>query len=216
MKRLLTTLVILFTLTLTLHAAELSFSGDASLVSTYVWRGVTQFNGAAMQGTGEVGYGILSVGYWISTMQGEFAVETDPYIGLSLPTGPVESSIGATLYSYDFFKHAGAQVYEVFASAGYGPVGVSFFYTPAQDEPGIDDALYWIDISAGTAVLGADVSATLSFGNYSAATEGDSATNLLLSAAKAVTDDLSVSWNWNVALADGTDNVFFMSASYGF
>jgi len=84
-------------------AAELSFSGDASLVSTYVWRGVTQFNGAAMQGTAEFGYGALAVGYWISTMSGPAAVETDPYIGLTLPTGPIESSVGATVYSYDFF-----------------------------------------------------------------------------------------------------------------
>ena len=76
MKRLTVLLLILLSLTLSAQAAELSFSGDATLVSTYVWRGVTQFNGAAMQGTGEIGYGILAVGYWISTMQGDVAVET--------------------------------------------------------------------------------------------------------------------------------------------
>ena len=216
MKRLTTILLIFLVMAFAAQTAELSFSGDATLVSTYVWRGVTQFQGAAMQGTGELGYGILSVGYWISTMQDGFAVETDPYIGLSLPTGSVETSVGATLYSYDFFKYPGAQVYEVFASAGYGPVGVSFFYTPTQDEPGIEEALYWVDISAGTALMGADLSATLSLGNYSALSSDESATNLLLSAGKSVTDAISVSWNWNVALSDGPDNAFFMSASYGF
>jgi len=169
-----------------------------------------------MQGTGEVGIGILSVGYWISTMQGTYAVETDPYIGVSLPTGSIETSVGATIYSYDFFEHAGATVYEVFASAGYGPVGVSFYYTPTQDEPGIDEALYWVDISAGTAFMGADLSATLSFGNYSAIAYDESATNLLLSAGKSITDAVSMSWNWNIALSDGPNNAFFMTASYGF
>ena len=216
MKRLAAILIMILALTFATHAAELSFSGDATLVSTYVWRGITQFNGAAMQGTAEVGYGVLAVGYWISTMQNEFAVETDPYIGVSLPTGPVETSVGATLYSYDFFAHPEAQVYEIFASAGYGPVGVSFFYTPTQDEPGIEDALYWIDISAGTSVLGADVSATLSLGNYSAVSSEDSATNLLLSAGKSITDAVSVSWNWNIELSDGPNNAFFMTAGYGF
>ncbi|MBN1481396.1 hypothetical protein EH223_03390 [candidate division KSB1 bacterium] len=218
MNKVATSLLILLTFVVHMQAAELSFSGDATLTSTYVWRGVTQFNGAAMQGTGEISYGILSMGYWISTMQGDYdyAVETDPYIGVSLPTGPVETSIGGTIYSYDFFEHAGATVYEMFVSAGYGPLGLSFFYTPTQEEPGIDDALYWTELSAGVAVLGADVSATLSFGNYSAVSKQDAATNLLLSAGKSVTEAISVSWNWNIALSEGPNNAFFMIASYGF
>jgi len=197
-------------------AAELSFSGDASLVSTYVWRGVTQFNGAAMQGTAEIGYGALAVGYWISTMGGPMAVETDPYIGLTLPTGPIETSVGATVYSYDFFAKKGYTVYEVFASAGFGPFGVSFYYTPIQDGPGVTDALYWIEASAGSSFMGADVSATLSFGNYSATAADERAGNLLLSASKLLSESFAVSWNWNIALTDGPGNVFFMGLAHSF
>lgn len=208
------TLVLMFAIGGT--AAELSFSGDASLVSTYVWRGVTQFNGAAMQGTAEVGYGALAIGYWISTMGGPMAAETDPYIGLTLPTGPIETSVGATVYSYDFFAKKGYTVYEVFASAGFGPLGVSLYYTPTQDDPGVTDALYWVEVSAGSSVMGADVSATLSFGNYSALSTDESASNLLLSASKAVSEAIAVSWNWNIALTDGPGNAFFMGLSHAF
>ena len=197
-------------------AAELSFSGDASLVSTYVWRGVTQFNGAAMQGTAEFGYGALAVGYWISTMSGPAAVETDPYIGLTLPTGPIESSVGATVYSYDFFAKKGYTVYEVFASAGFGPLGVSFYYTPTQDDPGVTDALYWLEVSATSSLMGADLSATMSFGNYSAVSTNERASNLLLTASKSVSESIAVSWNWNVALSNGPGNAFFMGLARAF
>ena len=142
MKKMMTILIMILALTMTIQAAELGFSGDATLVSTYVWRGITQFNGAAMQGTAEFSYGALAVGYWISTMQGGVAVETDPYVGVSLPTGPVETSIGATIYSYHFFARQEYTVYEVFASAGYGPVRASFYYTPKQNEV---DGVYVVD-----------------------------------------------------------------------
>lgn len=216
MKKVATGFLILLTFGFKSFASEVSFSGDATLTSTYVWRGVTQFYGAAMQGTAEISYGMLSLGYWISTMQGDFAVETDPYIGLKLPTGPVDISVGGTVYSYDFFAHAGATVYEFYISAGYEPFGISFFYTPTQKEPGIDEALYWIDLSAGAIAFGTDVGATFSFGNYSAVSKKDAATNLLLSAGKSVSEALSVSWNWNIALSEGLNNTFFMTARYDF
>lgn len=220
MKRMMTVLIMVLALTMTINAAELGFSGDATLVSTYVWRGINQFNGAAMQGTAELSYGALAVGYWISTMQGGVAVETDPYVGVSLPTGPVETSIGATIYSYDFFARQEYTVYEIFASAGYGPVSASFYYTPKQNEVDgvyvVDEAVYWLELMAGTSVLGADLAATLGLGSYSAASADDSVTNLLLTAGKSVSDAVAVSWNWNVALSDGLDNTFFMTASYGF
>ena len=44
----------------------------------------------------------------------------------------------------------------------------------------------------------------------------ESATNLLLSAGKSVSEEIFISWNWNVALSDGPENVFFLSGSYSF
>ena len=220
MKRITAILVMVLALTMAVQAAEIGFSGDATLVSTYVWRGKTQFEGAAMQGTAEFSYGALAVGYWISTMQGGVAVETDPYIGVSLPTGPIESAIGATIYSYDFFERQEYTVYELFVSAGYGPVSASFYYTPKQNEVDgayvVEDAVYWIEVGAGTTLLGADLAATLGLGSYSAPASDENVTNLLLTAGKSVSDAVSVSWNWNIAISETLDNMFFMTASYGF
>ncbi|MBN1561237.1 hypothetical protein JW998_13375 [candidate division KSB1 bacterium] len=202
------------------QAAELGFSGDVSLVSTYVWRGVTQFNGAAMQGTAEFSYGNLSVGMWNSSMQGEFSVETDPYIGLSLPTGPLETSIGAILYGYDFFTSPGS-IYEIYAAAAYGPASLVFNFTPEQQD-GEVPSVYWLELAAATSFVGAEWSAGLGYGSYSDWTYSgdtpDAVATLLLSASKSLTEALSVSWNYALPLNDDDDlsNVFFFAIGYGF
>jgi hypothetical protein len=173
-----------------------------------------------MQGTAEFSYGIVSVGMWSSSMQGDIAVETDPYIGVALPTGPVETSVGATIYSYDFFTTPGS-VYEIFASAGYGPGSVSFYFTPEQQD-GDQASVYWLELAAGGSVMGADLSAGLGFGTYSDWTytgeDPEAVATLLLSASKSVTENLSVSWNYAYPLSDDDDlgNVFFFTAGYGF
>ncbi len=109
-----------------------------------------------------------------------------------------------------FLQKKGYTVYEVFASAGFGPLGVSFYYTPTQDDPGVTDALYWLEVSATSSLMGADLSATMSFGNYSAVSTNERASNLLLTASKSVSESIAVSWNWNVALSNGPGNAFFM------
>ncbi|MBN1465849.1 hypothetical protein JXA02_08820 [candidate division KSB1 bacterium] len=220
MKRNAPLILIFLAFALATQAADIGFSGDVTMVSTYVWRGVTQFHGAAMQGTAEVSSGVLSVGLWSSSWHGEFAVETDPYIGLSLPTGQVETSLGATLYGYDFFTGPGS-IYEVYASAGYGPASLAFYYTPEQQD-GDQPDVYWLELAGAASWIGADWSAGLGYGTYSNwnfdGDAPDAVMTLLLSATKSVTDDLAVSWNYALPLSDDQDlsNVFFFTLGYGF
>jgi uncharacterized protein (TIGR02001 family) len=208
-------------------AAEIGFSGDVTLVSTYVWRGIKQFDGAALQSTGAFSYGPLTVGLWMSSFNGVVPVETDPYVSVALPTGEIETSLGAALFSYDFFSKREYSVYELSASAAYGPFSGNFYFVPKQEFTKdnetvqlVPDALYWIELAAGTTFKGADLSATLSYGTYSAffTTGGaeKTATNLLLSAGKDFTENIAVSWNWGIALDDYTDNIFFLRAGYAF
>ena len=219
MKKFTTGLAIIF-LSLTLFSsayAEIGFSGDATVVSTYFWRGVKQFDGSAMQGTAEFSKSSVAVGFWVSSMADGIAVETDPYFSISLPTGSVESSIGGTIYTYDFFAKEEYTVYEIFGSAAFGPASASFYYTPEQQDGDIE-SVYWLELGLGTTKCGADLSATLGYGSYSAfmSPEDDKVATLLLSAGKSVSDNVDVSWNWIAGLSDGMDNGFFLSASYGF
>ena len=153
-------------------------------------------------------------------MQGEFTVETDPYIGLLLPTGLVETSVGAAIYSYDFFTSPGS-VYEVYASAAYGPASIAFYFTPEQQDGDVP-SVYWLELAAATSLVGAEWGAGLGYGSYSNWTYSgdtpDAVVTLLLSASKSVTEALSVGWNYALPLSDDDDlsNVFFFTASYGF
>jgi len=212
-----TTILLLFlALSLSAQAADIGFAGDVTGVSTYVWRGVKQFDGASLQGTAEFSYGIVSVSYWIAGLNWEeVPVETDYYIGVSLPTGPVETSAGATLYSFDHFAKAEYTVYEIYASLGLGPASLGFFYSPSQDN--LDESVYWLELGGGTTFKGADLSATLGYGTYSnfVNDSDDAVATLLLGAGKTM-GDFAVSWNWAVGLSEGMSNTFYLSAGYGF
>jgi hypothetical protein len=197
--------------------AEVGFSGDATVVSTYFWRGVKQFNGAALQGTAEFAHGPLAFGYWTSSMGETYAVETDPYISLALPTGQIESSVGATIYSYDFFAKEEYTVYEVFGSVGVGPISASYYFAPEQQDGDIE-SVYWLEVGCESAACGADLGATFGYGSYSAfmSPKEDAVASVLLSASKAVSEEVAVSWNWILGVNDGMDNGFYLSAAYGF
>ena len=208
-------LILLLLAVLAGSAVAVEFSGDVTGVSTYVWRGVKQFDGVAMQGTASLTSGPVTVGFWSSTMHGPMEVETDPFVEVGLPTGDISTAVGATLYSYDFFAKSEYNVYEVYGGLGYGPAGVTFFYTPEQEN--MDESVYWLQVSGGTELLGADVGATLGYGTYSSSTD-DAVTTLTLSAGKSVSDNVAVSWNYSIGISDddNLENIFFMTAGFGF
>ncbi|MDZ7371981.1 MAG: hypothetical protein ONB12_12515 [candidate division KSB1 bacterium] len=220
-------LIFLSTMLVQTYAAEIGFSGDVSLVSTYVFRGLKQFEGAALQSTAEFSYGPITGGLWMSSFNGPLVVENDPYVTLTLPTGDFETQLGVTLYSYDFFARREYTVYELSAGFGYGPFSFGAYYLPAQsykkDLQTIDlvsDPLYWLEIGAETTFKGAELSAQLGAGTYSAYfTTGNNEKSticLLLGIGKKLNEHIAVRWNWNLALDEYTENCFFLSAGYTF
>jgi uncharacterized protein (TIGR02001 family) len=212
-------------------ARDISFTGDITGVSTYVWRGVKQNNGTALQSTADFAYGALSVGLWMSSIDfgGDTETETDPYVSLSLPTGAMETSIGVTIYSYDLFSTFNSDAdaeYELFANAGTGALSLSGYFVPDQSstKSNLNDSQYWLELSINKTTAGADLSAKLGYGTYSSKflTEPngnelkDPVTHLVLSAAKTVNKSLSVNWNYSIGFDDAMEDIFWLGCSFGF
>ncbi|HPG41818.1 MAG TPA: hypothetical protein PLP19_21145 [bacterium] len=207
-------------------AAKVSFAGDVTGVSTYVWRGVKQYSGPALQGTAAFNAGPVLFGLWTSSMSaGDIEVETDPYLEVALPTGSVASSLGVTVYSYDLFEAFNADAdyeYEIYGKAGYGPAGLAAFFVPGQSstENTPNESDYWLELSGKTTLAGADLGLVFGYGTYSArylaTPKKDAVSILVLSAGKGLTENTSVKWNYSLALDDDMDNCFWMTAGYGF
>ncbi|NIA29564.1 MAG: hypothetical protein GWP06_06575 [Actinobacteria bacterium] len=208
-------------------AQGMSFSGDVTGVSTYVWRGVKQYNGAALQGTASFGFKSLSFGVWTSSINfgDDTEAETDPFVELSLPTGSIASSIGATIYTYDLFQTFNADAdmeFELFARAGIGPLGLAFYFVPSQSSTtnNLNSSDYWIEASLGMEAAGAEWSAMFAYGTYSsrflATPKSDAVTNIVLSVSKSLLENLNVSYNYSIGTDSQMENIFWMGLGYSF
>jgi uncharacterized protein (TIGR02001 family) len=156
-----------------LVAGELSWSGDVTLVSTYIWRGVQQFEGTAAQGTITGSFGKVNAGLWYSSVcfGNGMVMETDPFVSLSLPLSKLNTSFGLTASAYDFkdYNDTANVEFEVFATILAGPFGLAFFCVPNQ---GSMDAYalsstYWLQFSAAKSWKDLNLSAQAEYGNYS-------------------------------------------------
>jgi uncharacterized protein (TIGR02001 family) len=207
--------------------AQVKFSGDISAVSTYVWRGIKANNGPALQGTASFTYSHLTVGLLCSSINygDDKEVETDPYLEIALPNGNISTSIGATVYIFDFrtFDDYADYEYELFFTAGYGPVGLSGFYVPKQKSTEFDTlrSNYWLELSGESTYLGADISAAIGYGTYSSrwmpkGRTKDAVSLLLLTAGKPITQNFSVTWNYSIDLGSDFENIFYLGAYFSF
>ncbi len=220
-------LISIFAISSAIPAQEMSFSGDVTGVTTYVWRGVKQYNGPALQGTASFGLKSLSFGLWTSSVNFGDATEaeTDPFVELSLPTGNVESSIGATIYSYDLFKsfNADADVeFEIFAKAGAGPLGLALYFIPSQasTKNNLNSSDYWLEASLGMKAVGAEWSVLFGYGTYSskwlAPPKSDAVTNIVLGASKSLSESLNLNYNYSIGTDSQMENIFWMGLGYSF
>ena len=213
-------------------ADSLAVFGDMTLVSTYVWRGIKQYDGVAMQGTVEGAYKCVSAGVWFSTVnfgEGSPVMESDPYIVVNLPTGTMETSVGMNAYMYDFTRFgvdtSGKDIlmeYELCASITYNMFGISAYFVPGQKNTEGEDpeSKYWLELSGETSLGSFNWSATLGYGTYSSrwlsTPKKDATGNLVISAAKNLSDDLSVNWNCSLGIDDDMDNYLWAGLGYGF
>jgi hypothetical protein len=206
---------------------EVGFSGDISAVSTYVWRGIKANSGPALQGTAEGSYGILTFGFWGSSISvgDNTEVETDLYTSISLPTGDLSSSLGATVYMFDFrqFNSTADAELELFAALEYNFFGLNLYYLPDQNslKDVENSSLYWAEVSGTVQGFGADFSALIGYGTYSSRWMLDGPTMdpvalMLLSVGKSLTENTSVFWSYSFNLEGGFERIFYFGGSYSF
>ncbi len=198
--------------------ASLSFSGDVSLVSTYIWRGMKQFNGAAIQGSANLEYKFISGGIWYSSFSDIPTLisanqywEVDPYLTFSIPMGEASASIGANYYAYT--NSFGDGVVEALLGLEYKFLGITGFITPKQKN---SDFLYWISLSAAHEFKALEVSGSIDVGDYSSP-DSDVVGFITLSISKSITDALSINWNGSFPYINFDQDVsYWMGISYGF
>ena len=208
--------------------SQVSFSGNLSGVSTYVWRGVKANNGPALQADASFSHGIFTLGAWASSVNfgDDVEVETDPYLSFTLPSGDLSTTLGATVYMFDFrtFNDFADAEYELFAQFAYRFIGLDAYFVPSQNSTKEDElrSLYWLELSAAASWMGAELSAAVAYGTYSSRwlPEGpgkDPAGLLVLTVAKPVSEEFSVFWSGSLdAFSSGFENIFYFGGSYSF
>lgn len=160
-------------------AAQGEWSGNVTLTTDYVWRGVSQSNeDLAIQGGFDYANGMFYVGTWASSIDFEDAsdsnVELDFYGGLA---GELENGlgwdVGVIAYIYPDADDEDLDFVEIYGGLGYefeGGLGVGGY---AYFDP--DNENIYLEASAGYAFTDM-FSADVTLGNYSF-DEGDDYTN---------------------------------------
>jgi len=192
-----------------------SFTGNVGAVSDYMFRGVDQSGGAAVQGGVDYGFDFgLYTGLWVSNSLAGGGNEADVYAGYGLKIGDFDLDGGIIYYGYTEDTEAvnavtgvtgvNGDYAEVYVGGGFGPLALKVFYAPefggdtggtVSGDPEKNDLLY------ATAQFTVSFSDTLSLIPQVGFTSGDGAkdafgdeyTDFSLTAVKQMKDDLSAS-----------------------
>ncbi len=218
--------ILIFFSTVFSFAEEFSMSGDFSWISTYVWRGIRQFEGNALQGTVTGSWKCLSFGVWYSSVSfGDGTLmETDPFLNCSFGEGSLTGGFGMTYYSYDFRKWNGYadQEIELTAHAGFSPLAIALYYVPKQasTEGELERSNFWIELSSTINALELKWGVVVGYGNYSSryldTPKKEAIGNITLSANKAVTDQLSVGWCYEIPFQTDLENSLWINCSLSY
>lgn len=112
-------------------SAAAGVSVNVGAVSEYMFRGVSQSAGAAVQGgidyASDVG---VYVGTWASNIGFGGGTEQDVYVGFGKEVGDFSFDVHATYYWYPEEDEVGADLstLELGVGVGYGPVSLSYAY----------------------------------------------------------------------------------------
>jgi uncharacterized protein (TIGR02001 family) len=162
-------------------ATDLSYSADIGAFSKYVWRGVQQSTGSAVQGDIIANYGGFSGSVWMSNSYpspapqygGNSVVETDWTLQYAGSVGDFGYSIGGLYYTYLY--DSASNFPEVFVSGSYSaPItpSVKVSYTAADSAittQGTKTYLAgdtWVDAGLSGALMGVNLSGTVSFASW--------------------------------------------------
>jgi uncharacterized protein (TIGR02001 family) len=151
--------------TTTAKAEELNISGDIGVFSQYVWRGMVQGSaGSSVQG--DLGADIvdgLSANVWFATPIGAGANSTTEFDWTIDYSGEVEGiSYSAGYIYYSYLNGSAGNTGEAYASLGYGPVSVAYYYATNSNKGGWKKGSY-LSADIGTSVKGFDLGATIGF-----------------------------------------------------
>lgn len=191
-----------------------SLTGNVGAVSNYMFRGVDQTGGAAVQGGFDYGFDFgLYTGLWVSNSVAGGGNEADIYAGYGMKLGAFNLDGGVIYYAYTEDTEATAapgvrtntDYAEVYVGGAIGPAAVKLFYAPefgrdtnatnVTGDPEKNDLLY--ATASVTLALNDTLSLTpqvgFSSGDGAKDAFGDEYIDVSLTAVKALKDDLSVS-----------------------
>jgi hypothetical protein len=163
------------------QAADLSYGADIGAFSKYVWRGVEQSNGAAVQGDLSASVAGLTGSVWLSNSYpspapqdvapsgtAKSVVETDWTLDYSGSYAGVGYSIGGIDYTYLY--DSGSNFPEIYLGLSYdAPISpsVKVSYTAASSNSKwylLGDT--WVDVGVSGALSGVSLSGTVSFASW--------------------------------------------------
>jgi uncharacterized protein (TIGR02001 family) len=177
-------------------------TGNIAVVSEYMFRGLPQTGGAALQGGVDYAHdsGIFAGAWFSNTSFFTTGNEANLYGGYRMTLGGFRLEGGAIYYLYTEDTESGLgniDYAEVFAGGGFGPISLKVFYAPefGPDQPTKDDLMYV------TTSVDLTLSDTVSIVPQVGFTSGDGAKNFFgdeyvdysLSAIKALPNGVSVS-----------------------
>lgn len=188
------------------QAAGLSYGADAAMYSKYIWRGVEQSTGSAVQGDVSASIDGLSASAWFSNSYGGVngfpVTEADFTLDYSGSYDKIGYDIGGLYYTY--LNDSGSNFPEIYAGLSYDAVispSVKVSYTPADSNSKYyKSGDTWIDLGlSGSIPGGVDLSGTVSFAEWKGDTSGPSPrdTNYWKKGAQLVT--LSMSKDYSVS-----------------
>ena len=186
------------------QAAGVTYGADVGMVSKYIWRGVQQSPGSAVQGDVSASTGGLTASAWFSNsydgVNGFPVVEADWTLDYSGSYDNVGYDIGGLYYTY--LNDSGSNFPEVYAGLSYSALispSVKVSYTAADS----NSKWYltgdtWIDLGAsGSIPGGVSLSGTVSFAHWKKDATNRPVTDTWKSGAQLVT--LAMSKDYSVA-----------------
>lgn len=132
--------------------AEGTFSGNVAMTTDYVFRGLTQTDGPAIQGGFDYANGIFYAGTWGSNVNFGNTMELDLYAGVKPVTGPVTWDLGVVGYLYPgsdpspTFDYVEFYAKPSFAVADGFTLGGAFYYSP--EFTGETGSAYYVEANA--------------------------------------------------------------------
>lgn len=213
-------------------------TGNVGAVSDYMFRGITQTAGPAVQGGIDYAHDSgIYVGTWVSNLNfggGGAGTEQDVYVGFAKEFGPVGLDVGALYYWYPEEDEAGADLstLEFYIGATLGPVTLKYFTSSETNFFIGDGAAEGASYLVGSTALPISESLefTASVGLYSgdeierfllgAGSTDDSYVDYSIGLAKSLEGDMSVSFQYIATDIDiagvGDDPKFVVGFKKGF